>query len=125
MSHELIESLKPLKENMFKMAREDYTTATDFADYLVKEKKLTFRDAYKISSQLVNFAEKNNVNLDQVSINDLKKFYYNLDNSVLKIFNIKIKQTTMVKIYIYSRFAKIWHNFIASNYKLTFKRFWC
>jgi argininosuccinate lyase len=89
MSHELIESLKPLKENMFKMAREDYTTATDFADYLVKEKKLTFRDAYKISSQLVNFAEKNNVNLDQVSINDLKKFYYNLDNSVLKIFNIK------------------------------------
>ena len=28
---------------MLKTANEGYTTATDFADYLVKEKKLTFR----------------------------------------------------------------------------------
>ena len=35
-----------------------FTTATDFADYLVKDKNLNFREAYVISSKLVNYAEK-------------------------------------------------------------------
>ena len=38
MSIELIKSLRPSKEKMYKMANEGFTTATDFADYLVKEK---------------------------------------------------------------------------------------
>ena len=71
------------------MANEGYTTATDFADYLVKEKKLTFRESYGISSQLVNFAEKKNKTLNQISLDELKKFYKNLDKSVLKIFDVK------------------------------------
>ncbi len=41
---------------MFAMANEGFTTATDFADYLVREKKLTFRDSYGIASKVVNFA---------------------------------------------------------------------
>ena len=40
------------------MALNGYTTATDFADYLVKERKMTFREAYNVSSKLVNYAEK-------------------------------------------------------------------
>ena len=89
MSVELINNLKSSKAKMLKMANEGYTTATDFADYLVKEKKLTFRESYVISSQLVNFAEKHNKTLDQVSLIDLKKIYKNLDKSVLKIFDVK------------------------------------
>ena len=89
MGQELINNLKPSKERMLKMANEGYTTATDFADFLVKENKLTFREAYEISSKLVNFAEKKNIHLDQVSLDILKKFYKNLDKSVLKIFNVK------------------------------------
>jgi argininosuccinate lyase len=89
MVNELILNLTPSKERMLKMANEGYTTATDFADYLVKEKKLSFREAYGISSKLVNFAEKNNKTLDQIPLNDLKKFYKNLDNSVLKVFNVR------------------------------------
>jgi len=71
------------------MANKGFTTATDFADYLVKEKKLTFRDSYNISSSLVNFAEKNNKTLDEISLKDLEKIYKNLDKNVLKIFNVK------------------------------------
>ena len=89
MSCELIESLKPSKERMLEMANEGYTTATDFADYLVKVKNLSFRESYGISSKLVNFADKNNKRLDQISLNDLRKFYKNLDKSVLKIFDVK------------------------------------
>ena len=44
MSFELIDNLKISKERMYKMANEGFTTATDFADYLVKEKNLTPKD---------------------------------------------------------------------------------
>ena len=89
MAEELIKNLKPSKEKMLKMANEGYTTATDFADYLVKEKKLTFRESYGISSKLVNYAEKNKKNLDQLTLNELKKFNKNLNSNVLKIFNVR------------------------------------
>ncbi len=89
MSNELIKNVNPNKTRMSNMAKTGYTTATDFADYLVKEKKLSFRDAYKISSKIVNYAEKNKKNLDELDLNEIKKFHKNINNSVLKIFNVK------------------------------------
>ena len=88
MTCELIDNLRVSKEKMYKMANQGFTTATDFADYLVKEKNLSFRDSYSISSSLVNFAEKNNKTLDQISLKELKKFYKDLDKNVLKIFDV-------------------------------------
>ena len=46
LSAELINSVKPNKGIMLLMANKGYTTATDFADYLVKVKKLSFRESY-------------------------------------------------------------------------------
>ena len=89
MANELIINLKPSKENMIKLANVGFTTATDFADYLVKKKKLTFREAYEISSNLVNYAEKNNITLNKIPLEILKKFYKDLDKDVLKIFDVK------------------------------------
>ncbi len=94
MSNELIKSIRPNKKKMFEMANQGYTTATDFADYLVKEKKLPFREAYKISSKIVNYAEKNNKNLDQLSLKEIKKFFKDLNNSVLKVFNVRESMNT-------------------------------
>ena len=67
MSAELINAVKPIKTNMLEMANKGYTTATDFADYLVKEKQLSFRESYAISAKLVNFAEKNKKTLSEIS----------------------------------------------------------
>ena len=89
MSHELVQSIKPNKERMLKMANIGYTTSADFADYLVKEKKIPFREAYNISSKVVSFAENNKKNLDQLSLKDLKKFYKDLDKKVLDVFKVK------------------------------------
>ncbi|MDC3233432.1 argininosuccinate lyase, partial [Pelagibacteraceae bacterium] len=71
MSAELINAVRPMKSNMLDMANKGYTTATDFADYLVKEKKLSFRESYTISSKLVNFAEKNKKNLSELSLEEV------------------------------------------------------
>ena len=74
---------------MLEMANKGYTTATDFADYLVKEKKLSFREAYKISSKVVNYAEKKNKILDKLTLNELKKFFKDLNKNVLKVFDVR------------------------------------
>ena len=89
MSSELIKNVNPNKTRMSNMAKTGYTTATDFADYLVKDKNLSFRDAYKISSKIVNYAEKNKKNLDELTLNEIKTFHKDLNNNVLKIFNVK------------------------------------
>ena len=89
LSAELINSVKPNKGIMLLMANKGYTTATDFADYLVKVKKLSFREAYAISSKLVNFAEKNKKMLSDLTLEEIKKIYKNLDKSVLKVFDVK------------------------------------
>ena len=89
LSFELINNLKVSKERMLQMANEGFTTATDFADYLVKEKNLPFRQAYGISSSLVNYAEKNKKTLNELTLQECKKFYKDLDSKVLKIFDVK------------------------------------
>ncbi len=89
MVNELIKNLKTNKDQMYKMANKGYTTATDFADYLVREKKLSFRNAYNIASKTVSYAEKKNKDLDELTILELKKIYKDLDKNVLKIFNVK------------------------------------
>ncbi|MBR3641025.1 MAG: argininosuccinate lyase [Oscillibacter sp.] len=48
----MVETMKPLPENMRRAAQNGFINATDLADYLVG-KGLPFRDAYKISGQLV------------------------------------------------------------------------
>ena len=89
MTFELLDNLQVSKEKMYKMANEGFTTSTDFADYLVKEKNLTFRESYAISSQLVNYAEKKGATLDEISLEELQKFYKDLDKNIYKIFDVK------------------------------------
>ena len=89
MSNELIKNVSPNKTRMSNMAKKGYTTATDFADYLVKDKKLSFREAYKISSKIVNYAEKNKKHLDELSLIEIKKFHKDVNNNVMKVFDVK------------------------------------
>jgi argininosuccinate lyase len=94
MSAELISSVNANKTNMLFLAEQGYTTATDFADYLVKNKNLSFREAYAISAKLVNYAEKNKKILSEINLEEVKKFYKDLDKSVLKVFDVKNSMNT-------------------------------
>ena len=89
MSTELINSVNAKKSNMLSMANQGYTTATDFADYLVKHKDLSFRESYAISAKLVDYAEKSKKLLSELNLAEIRKFHKNLDKSVLKVFDVK------------------------------------
>ena len=88
-TNELVKNLKPNKKRMLALSNEGYTTATDFADYLVQNNGLSFRDAYKISAKLVNYAEKNKKKLNQLNFDEVKKIKNNLDKNVMNIFNVR------------------------------------
>ena len=88
-TEELIKNLIPNKERMLVLANEGYTTATDFADYLVQNNNLSFREAYKISAKLVNYAEKNKKKLNQLNFSEVKKMNINLNRNVMKVFDVK------------------------------------
>ena len=85
---ELIESISVNKKIMQNFANDGYTTATDFADYLVK-KGLSFREAHKKSAKLVNIAEDKNVSLDKLSFEDIKKIDPLIQHDVMKVLKIE------------------------------------
>ena len=88
MANELILNLNTNKINMKEMAQKGYTTATDFADYLVKKKNFPFREAYATTSKLVNYAEKKKLRLDELSLKEINKFLKKVKIDNVKIFNV-------------------------------------
>ena len=74
---------------MLELANLGYITATDLADYLVKNHSMSFREAYQKTAAIVNLAEKKKKKLDELTIDELKKIESNLTNDVLSIFDLK------------------------------------
>jgi argininosuccinate lyase len=61
------------EEKMRKAASEDYTIATDLADYLTT-KGVAFRQAHEITGKAVLYAEEKNKKLDALSLEELRSF---------------------------------------------------
>ena len=87
-TNEIIKNLKPNKERMIYLSNEGYTTATDFADYLVQNNNLSFREAYKISAKLVDYAEKKDKKLNELNFGEVKKVKNDLNKNVMKVFDV-------------------------------------
>ena len=86
---EILKNISPNKKRMLELASSGYITATDFADYLVKQHSISFRKAYQKTAAVVNLAEKKNKRLTELSLEELKKIEPKLTNEVLKVFNLK------------------------------------
>ena len=87
--NEILNNLRPDKKKMMELASLGYITATDLADYLVKKHSMSFRKAYQKTAAIVNFAEKKNKKLEDLSIQELRKIEPDLTIDVLKIFDLK------------------------------------
>jgi len=87
--NEVLKNLNPNKQKMLNLANTGYITATDLADYLVKNHSMSFRKAYEITASVVNYAEKKKKKLNELSIDELKSIESKLTIEVLKIFDLK------------------------------------
>ena len=86
---EILKNSSPNKKRMIELANSGYITATDLADYLVKNHSMSFRKAYQKTAAIVNLAEKKKKKLHELSLEDLKKIEPKLSNEVLKVFDLK------------------------------------
>tara|TARA_A100001011_G_scaffold67546_1_gene68802 strand:+ start:25 stop:1416 length:1392 start_codon:yes stop_codon:yes gene_type:complete len=86
---EVLKNISPNKKRMLELANSGYITATDLADYLVKNYSITFRKAYQKTSNIINLAEKKKKRLDELSLEELKMIEPKLNEDVLKVFDLK------------------------------------
>ena len=86
---EILKNCSPNKKKMLELANSGYTTATDLADYLVKNHSMSFRKAYQKTAAVVNLAEKRKKKLNELTLEELRKIEPKLKDDVLKVFNLK------------------------------------
>ena len=86
---EILNNFNPNKKKMLELAGSGYITATDLADYIVKNHSTSFREAYQKTAAIINMAEKRKKKLDELTLHDLKKVEPNLTKEVLKVFDLK------------------------------------
>ena len=87
--NEVLNNFVPNKSKMLELADFGYITATDLADYLVKNHSMSFRNAYEKTAAVVNFAEKKGKKLNDLSLEELKTIIPKLNKDVLKVFDLK------------------------------------
>ena len=87
--NEVLNNFKPNKTEMLTLASKGFVTATDLADHLVRHHNKSFRKAYQITTNIVNYAEREKIKLNELSLKDLQKIEPSLKSNVLNIFDLK------------------------------------
>ncbi len=64
-------------------------TATDFANWLVQNLQLSFREAYHLTGKIVAYADENNKKLHQLKLTELQKFNKKINKEAKKTFSIE------------------------------------
>jgi len=75
------EGLKFNEENLMQSVEQDFSNATDIADYLVN-KGLAFREAYQIVGSIVMFCVSKKILFKDLSLNEFKTFHQSFDEDI-------------------------------------------
>ena len=84
----LLPGIKPKQKSMENALKKGFITATDLADYLTR-KGLSFREAHKVVGSIVAYAEQNSKRLEELSIDELKRFSEHITSDVIDILHYK------------------------------------
>jgi argininosuccinate lyase len=84
----LVANVEVNRETMAKAAAQDYTNATDLADYLAK-KGMPFREAHHITGKAVLYAETKGKDLDALTLEELQSFSPTIEEDVFEYIRIE------------------------------------
>ncbi|GBQ04755.1 argininosuccinate lyase [Saccharibacter floricola] len=84
----MIRDLKPNKERMRELAGAGFSTATDLADWLVRELRLPFRTAHHVTGRLVSMAEQKTCDLADLSLEEMTSVEPNINASVYDVLTV-------------------------------------
>jgi len=84
----MIGTITFVPERMRASAEQGFSTATDLADWLVREADVPFREAHHITGRAVKLAEKRGCKLDELTIEDLKTIDERIDDRVFDVVSV-------------------------------------
>ena len=81
-------AIQAKRDNMYKAAKQGFSTATDLADYLVG-KDLPFRDAHEVVGKAVALGVEQNKDLSEMSLQELKQFSDIIEEDVFEVLTLE------------------------------------
>jgi argininosuccinate lyase len=85
----MIEDIRINKENMYHAAKSGFSTATDIADWLVREINIPFRDAHHITGSIVKIAEETSRELHQISLNEMQNIHSAINQNIYSVLSVE------------------------------------
>jgi argininosuccinate lyase len=84
----MISTMTPNKERMRASASSGFSTATDLADWLVRELNIPFREAHHITGAAVKAAETANIALPDLPLDVLQKLEPRITDKVFAVLTV-------------------------------------
>jgi len=85
--NEMIDEMTVNRDAMERACMVGHLTATDLADYLVREQGMPFRDAYHITGNVVNLAEEKGLDISELTLEDLQSVDERIGEGVVELLD--------------------------------------
>jgi argininosuccinate lyase len=85
----MVETIRFKSDNMLEAAGKGFSTATDLADWLVRELGLPFRDAHHVTGRIVALADEKGVQLAELSLADMQKVHSAITKDVFNVLTVE------------------------------------
>jgi argininosuccinate lyase len=85
----MIETVEFVPERMRAAAEQGFSTATDLADWLVREADVPFREAHHITGRAVKLAEDRGCKLDELPLDALQAIDARIDSRVFDVLSVE------------------------------------
>ncbi len=85
----MIEDLEVDADRMREAAARGYSTATDLADWLVRELGLPFREAHHVTGKIVKIAEEKGLGLDGLALGDMQSIEPRITEAVFSVLSVE------------------------------------
>ncbi len=85
----LVRDVEPVAEAMRAAAGRGYSTATDLADWLVRELKMPFRDAHHVTGSIVKAAEDKGLDLENVPLEVMQAIEPRISKGIFSVLSVE------------------------------------
>jgi argininosuccinate lyase len=85
----MVRDMKPDATRLREAAGASFSTATDLADWLVRELRMPFRDAHHVTGRLVAKAEARNVDLAGLSLDEMQAEEPRIHNGIFQVLSVE------------------------------------
>lgn len=85
----MVGDMHAMVDNLRVAAASGFSTATDLADWLVRELGLPFREAHHVTGTLVGMAEKRGIDLPDLSLADMQSVYAGIRADVFDVLGVE------------------------------------